>query len=101
MHILAAKEGQLIYYNQFPIKHFADYVKYIMLVLTALGMDQQTSQVIMWGYIGKNSPHYHEFIKYIRNVSFGQRPTHLTFGYLFDELQEHHFFDLYSIHLLL
>lgn len=101
MHILAAREGQLIYYNQFPIKHFADYVKYIMLVLTALGMDQQSSQVIMWGYIGKNSPHYHEFIKYIRNVSFGERPTHLTFGYLFDELQEHHFFDLYSIHLLL
>ncbi|HEX8060591.1 MAG TPA: DUF3822 family protein [Cyclobacteriaceae bacterium] len=101
MHILAAKDGQLIYYNQFPIKHFADYVKYIMLVLTALGMDQQTSQVVMWGYIGKNSPHYHEFIKYIRNVSFGERPTHLTFGYLFDELQEHHFFDLYSIHLLL
>jgi Protein of unknown function (DUF3822) len=101
MHILAAKDGQLIYYNQFPIKHFADYVKYIMLVLTALGMDQQTSQVIMWGYIGKNSPHYHEFIKYIRNVSFGDKPDHLTFGYLFDELQEHHFFDLYSIHLLL
>jgi hypothetical protein len=101
MHILAARGGQLIYYNQFPIKHFADYVRYIMLVLTALGMDQQTSQVIMWGYIGKNSPHYHEFIKFIRNVSFGEKPSHLTFGYLFDELQEHHFFDLYSIHLLL
>lgn len=101
MHILAAKSGQLIYYNQFPIKHFADYVKYIMLVLTALGMDQQTSQVVMWGYIGKNSPHYHEFIKYIRNVNFGDRPRDLSFGYLFDELQEHHFFDLYSIHLLL
>lgn len=101
MHILAAEDGQLIYYNQFPIKHFADYVKYIMLVLNALGMDQKTSQVVMWGYIGRNSPHYHEFIKYIRNVSFGERPDHLTFGYLFDELQEHHFFDLYSIHLLL
>lgn len=100
LHILAAKNGQLIYYNQFPIKHFADYVKYIMLVLNALGMDQQTSQIVMWGYIGRNSPHYHEFIKYIRNVSFGERPDHLTFGYLFDEVQEHHFFDLYSTHLL-
>lgn len=101
MHILAARGGHLIYYNQFPIKHFADYVKYIMLVLTALGMDQQTSQVIMWGYIGNNSPHYHEFIKYIRNVSFGSKPDYLAFGYVFDELQEHQFFDLYSMHLLL
>lgn len=101
MHILAARDGHLIYYNQFPIKHFADYVKYIMLVLTALGMDQQTSQVVMWGYIGNNSPHYHEFIKYIRNVSFGSKPDYLAFGYVFDELQEHQFFDLYSMHLLL
>jgi hypothetical protein len=100
LHVLAAKDNKLIYYNQFPIKHFADYVKYIMLVLNALGMDQQTSQIVMWGYIGRNSPHYHEFIKYIRNVSFGERPDHLKFGYLFDEVQEHHFFDLYSTHLL-
>lgn len=100
LHILAARGKDLIYYNQFPIKHFADYVKYIMLVLNALGMDQQTSQIVMWGYIGRNSPHYHEFIKYVRNVSFGERPDHLTFGYLFDEVQEHHFFDLYSTHLL-
>lgn len=100
LHIMAAKGGRLIYYNQFAIKHFADYVKYIMLVLSALGMNQQTSQVVMWGYIGKNSPHFHEFAKYIRNVSFGKRPDHLTFGYLFDDVQEHHFFDLYATHLL-
>jgi hypothetical protein len=100
LHILAAREGRLIYYNQFPIKHFADYVKYIMLVLSALGMNQQTSRVVMWGYIGRNSPHFNEFAKYIRNVTFGKRPGNLSFGYLFDEIQEHHFFDLYATHLL-
>jgi hypothetical protein len=100
LHILAARDGKLLYYNQFAIKHFADYVKYIMLVLSALGMNQQTSRVVMWGYIGKNSPHFHEFAKYIRNVTFGGRPDNLSFGYLFDELQEHHFFDLYATHLL-
>lgn len=100
LHILAKKGTELIYYNQFPIRHFADYLKYIMLVLTALGRNQQTSKVILWGYIGKNSPHYHEFIKYIRNVSFGERPSHLTYGYMFDEIQDHHFLDLFSMHLL-
>ena len=100
LHILAAREGKLVYYNQFAIKHFADYVKYIMLVLSALGMNQQTSRVVMWGYIGRNSPHFHEFAKYIRNVTFGRRPDNLSFGYMFDELQEHHFFDLYATHLL-
>lgn len=100
LHILFVKEGRLIYYNQFLIKQFTDYVKYIMLVMKAMNMDQNTSQVALWGYIGRNSPHYQEFVKYVRNVSFGERPQHLKFGYLFDEVQEHHFFDLYSINLL-
>lgn len=100
LHVLFVQGGKLIYYNQFLIKQFSDYVKYIMLVMKAMGMDQNTSRVVLWGYIGKNSPHYQEFIKYIRNVSFGARPTHLKFGYLFDELQEHHYFDLYTLNLL-
>lgn len=100
LHILSAQQDKLIYYNQFPIKQFPDYVKYIMLVLNGLNMDQQNSEIVLWGYIGKNSPHYQEFIKYIRNVTFGGRARHLKFSYLFDEVQEHHFFDLYSLALL-
>jgi hypothetical protein len=100
LHILSGKKGKLLYYNQFVIKQFSDYVKYIMLVLKSLNLDQRTSQVMLWGYIGKNSPHYNEFYKYINNVVFGSRPTHVNFGYMFDEVQDHHFLDLYSMHLL-
>lgn len=100
LHVLYVKSRKLIYYNQFQIKQFADYVKYIMLVMKTMGLDQESSKVVLWGYIGKNSPHYQEFVKYIRNVSFGERPGHLKFGYMFDDIQEHHFFDLYSLNLL-
>jgi Protein of unknown function (DUF3822) len=100
LHIVACRQKKLIYYNQFAIKEFSDYVKYIMLVMKSLSMDQRTSEVVLWGYIGKNSPHYHEFYKYINNVSFGDRPKGLKFGFPFDEVQEHHFFDLYNIHLI-
>ena len=100
LHILSCSSGKLLYYNQFVIKQFSDYVKYIMLVMKSLKLDQRTSQVILWGYIGKNSPHYQEFYKYISNVAFGDRPANLTFGYVFDEIQEHHFFDTYSMQLL-
>lgn len=100
LHILSIENSKLIYYNQFAIKQFSDYVKYIMLVMKGLNMDQQTSEVVLWGYISKNSPHYQEFVKYIRNITFGSRPEGLKFGYIFDEVQEHHFFDLFSIHLL-
>ncbi len=100
LHIVSAKQGNLIYYNQFVIKQFSDYVKYIMLVMKTLNLTQQTSQIVLWGYIGKNSPHYNEFYKYINNVIFGYRPKYLKFGYMFDEVQDHHFFDLYSMHLI-
>jgi hypothetical protein len=100
LHIAYVSDGHLVYYNQFAVKHFSDYVKYIMLVLKSLRMDQRQSRVVLWGYIGKNSPHAIEFSKYISNVSFGSRPSYLKFGYLFDEIQEHHFYDLYNIHLL-
>lgn len=99
LHILCLRNGRLAYYNQFVIKQFSDYVKYIMLVMKSMNMDQETSQVVLWGYIGKNSPHYQEFVKYIRNVSFGGRLSHLKFGFLFDEIQEHHFFDLFALSL--
>jgi hypothetical protein len=99
LHVLSASNGKLIYYNQFSIKQFSDYIKYIMLVMKSLNMDQAKSEVVLWGYIGKNSPHYIEFYKYIKNVSFGERPPYLQFGYFFDEAQDHHFFDLYSIQL--
>jgi len=97
IHITSITGGKLIFYNQFVIKQFSDYVKYIMMVMKSLNMDQQTSEVILWGYLGNNSPHYHEFIKYINNVTFGSRPKPLQFSYLFDEVQDHHYFDLYSI----
>ncbi len=100
LHVISVKKGKLVYYNQFPIKHFSDYVKYIMLVLNAMQMSQQASQIVLWGYIGKNSPHFLEFSKYIKNVTFGGRPSYLKFGYLFDEIQDHHFLDLFALHLL-
>jgi hypothetical protein len=99
LHLLSVVENELVYYNQFSIQNFQDYVKYIMLVMKTLNMDQESSHVVLWGYIGNNSPHYHEFSKYISRITFGKRPRHLTFGYPFDEVQNHHYFDLYNINL--
>lgn len=100
LHIIAAKSDRLIFYNQFVIRQFADYVKYIMLVMKGLSMNPEICKIYLWGFIGKNTPHYQEFCRYVRNVRFGPRPENLKFGYLFDELQAHHFADLYSLFLL-
>lgn len=99
LHIITLKNNKLEYYNQFSIKQFNDYIRFIMLVMKGLNKDRKTSDVVLWGYIGKQSPHYNEFYKFIKNISFGDRPEYLRYGYVFDEVQDHHYFDLYSIHL--
>ncbi len=99
LHIVATKNGKLQYYNQFVIKQFADYIKYIMTAMKGLNHDQKKTPVVLWGYIGKQSPHFVEFSKYIQNLSFGNRPDFLKFGYFFDEIQDHHFFDLYGVQI--
>ena len=99
LHVIASKGNRLEYYNQFQIKEFSDYIKYIMLVMKGLGRDQKHTSVILWGYIGRQSNHYKEFAKYIKHLSFGERPRYLKFGYMFDELEDHHYFDLYNLHL--
>ncbi|RLD22853.1 MAG: DUF3822 domain-containing protein [Bacteroidetes bacterium] len=99
LHIITSKDNKLEYYNQFYIKQFSDYIKYIMTVMKGLNRNQLTTNVVLWGYLGKQSKHYNEFAKYIKNISFGERPKFLKFGYPFDELQDHHYFDLYNVHL--
>ncbi|MCS6973405.1 MAG: DUF3822 family protein [Cyclobacteriaceae bacterium] len=97
LHILSAQPEGLRYYNQFFINNFSDYIRYIMLVMHTLGMNQQTGKVILWGYVGKNSPHYQEFYKYIQSITYGGRPGFLHFSYLFDEIQEHQYFDVWNM----
>lgn len=99
LHVIAVKGKELQYYNQFSINQFSDYIKYIMLVVKGLRFSQKTTNVVLWGYIGKKSPHFEEFNKYIKNISFGNRPKFVNFDYSFDEVQDHHFFDLYSTYL--
>lgn len=99
LHVVTLRDQQLEYYNQFVIKEFNDYIKYIMLVLKGLHRDQKKSQVALWGYIGRESAHFREFHRYIQNLSFGDRPGYLKFSYVFDEIQDHQYFDLYSMHL--
>lgn len=97
LHIMAANNQGLRYYNQFVIQNFSDYIRYIMLVMHALHMNPRTSRIIMWGFIGKNSPHYQEFYKYIQTIEYGKRPRNISLGYMFDELQEHQYFDVLNL----
>ena len=97
LHAIILDFGHLIYYNRFGIKSFDDYIKYFYMVASEFEIDLASDEVKIWGYLTESSPHFVEFRKYINNISFGNRPANLHFGYMFDELPDHQFLEMFSL----
>lgn len=99
LHLLAMTGKSLKFYNQFQIKSFSDYTRYLMLVINQMGFSQEHCQVLLHGFVGKDSPHFQELRKYIRTLSTGKRPNVRLHGGLLSEIQEHQFFDIFALPL--
>ncbi|MDA0195310.1 MAG: DUF3822 family protein [Bacteroidetes bacterium] len=99
IHLIVSQDNKLLYYNQFAVKSSDDFIRYVMLVFKELGLSQKTSKLIIWGEIKQDSPSIAKVRKYIRNISFGGKPSLLNFSYHFDEISDHQYFDIFSIFL--
>ena len=85
-----------IYYGKIAIKKFGDYTNYLRIVAQELGFDLNYDDIKVYGYLGQNTPHFIELKKNIKQLAFGNRPANLKFGYVFDELMDHQYFDLFA-----
>ena len=96
LHILVAKDKKLIFYNQYIIKKFDDYIKFIKMAANELHFDLYEDTINLYGYLGKNTPHFNELKKTMAQLTLGTRPKNFNFSYVFDEIMEHQYFDLFS-----
>ena len=99
LHIVVTEGKKLLYYNQFAARKKEDYLKYIMLIFNELGMSGKESHVFLWGFIKPTSNEMSLLKRYIRNISFGSKPSFLKFSYLYDEVEDHQYFDVLSGYL--
>lgn len=97
--LVVTEDNKLLLYNRFPYQEAQDIVKYTMLTMQELGMTQQDTKALVWGNIHSNAAYFKELYRYIKNISFGGRPSYLSFAYMFDEVPDHQYFDLYSIYV--
>ena len=96
--ILVHEGDKLLYCNQF-VHHSADeLLKYALIVMDQLELDPNFSKVQLWGNISNQSDYFKLLYKYIRNISFGKRPSVLNFSFEFDEIEEHQYFDLFGLY---
>jgi hypothetical protein len=97
LHQTIFKDGELQYYNLFPVNKFEDYERYIYMVSDNLGLNAEKDNFLLWGYLGAQSDHFLELKKKFPRIELGQRPRNLKLGYTFDEIPEHQYFDLFSL----
>lgn len=99
LHIIVTENRKLMYYNQFATQKSDEMLKYIMLVFKELKMNSKTSQLVIWGMIKPNAELIDLAKKYIKNLSLGSKPNFLKFSKEFDSVDDHRYFDAYSIFL--
>jgi len=97
--LVVTEDNKLLFYNRFPYHNSADITKYTILSMQELGMGQEDTKTMVWGNIKSDSTHYKELHRYISNISFGGKPSYLKFAFMFDEIPDHQYFDLFSIYV--
>jgi hypothetical protein len=97
--LVVSQNKQLEFCNTFSYQNEQDFVYYVMLAMDGLQLNPEECKVILHGEIVETSLIFNHLFKYVRFVSFGNRPSHLRFSYRFDEVLDHRYFDLYNIYL--
>ncbi len=100
LHIMVVYDKKLVFYNQYVIRKFSDYLKYIRLVANELDINLNSTVIQLYGFLGKNTPHFRELKKAIPYLTLGDRPKNFKFGYVFDEIADHQYFDVFSTDLM-
>ena len=96
--ILVHENDKLLYCNQFSYQTPEELLNYVMVVMDQLALDPNVSKVQLWGNINNQSEYFKVLYQYIRNISFGKRPSVIKFSFEFDEIDEHQYFDLFGLY---
>jgi hypothetical protein len=99
LHLAVHKGASLEFYNQFHIKTFDDYHKYIALVVKEFGLDPATNPIVLYGFIKDKSSHLKALKDKHPNIILGKKPLFLKFSFEFDEVEDHQYADVYGIFL--
>lgn len=96
--ILVKRNKKLEFCNTFNYITTDDFVYFVMFVFDQLKLNPEMTPVTLWGEVTPDSAVFNKLYKYIRQISFGNKPSSLYFGYQFDEVFDHKFYDLYNMH---
>lgn len=97
--VVVVRDGALEFCNIFYYNTPEDFIYFVIFVMQEQKLNPDQDPVTVWGDLTHDSELFSILRKYIRHVKLGKKPSDISFSYKFDELFDHRFFDVYSIHL--
>jgi hypothetical protein len=92
---IAIPEGnKLLFFNSFEFRTKEDFLYYLIFTMEQLSIHPEETELLLSGFIEKNSPMFDIFFKYVMNIRFISRSDAFKYSYLLDEIPEHFFFNL-------
>ena len=97
--ILLFDKEKLKFANFFKFSSPNDFLFYVMLVFEQLGLNPETQSVQISGKIIQKSKEFELLYKYIRNVQLIASPSYFQLSQEFSDIDQHAYFDLFSLNL--
>lgn len=96
LHVAVSENEKLLFFNSFHITKFDEYIKYINFVIHEFKLNKNEANIYVWGYIKESSSHYASLKNHFPSITCGNRTTILNFGFKFDEIPDHQYFDVFG-----
>lgn len=97
--ILVVSEHGLEFCNVFQYASAEDFIYFVILVMQEQKMNPEQETITVWGDITHDSGLFGMLTRYIRHVRLGKKPTDVSYSYKLEDLFEHRYFEVYSLHL--
>lgn len=97
--LIYSDQKQLLFYNDYAYSSTEDYIYFLLYAMKQLDLSPESTPIVLIGEVDRNSKLYDICYKYIRNISFGNRPKELHYSYVLKDLAEQYHFNLYNQYL--
>lgn len=94
--ILMFENGGLQYFNSFNYTTAEDFIYYTLFAIEQLGLNTEKVNVEIFGEVDASSNVYNLIYKYVRHVSFGERPNVLSYSPALDILPSNYYYSLFQ-----
>lgn len=97
--VMVNNNSELMYSNMFFYTSLSDMVYYVLFTLDIFKLNQKDVFIMAWSSITNDSEHFNTLSKFLVNFQKGDRLKTLNYTFLIDEIENHRFFETFSLNL--